>query len=107
VHGISHVANTALNIDRPPSAIVHCERQVAVFFARLAPPWLNSGVVLVDPVALGTGTAVVQLPGWDRRRLVDTLSRAGFAVDVHRTAFSMGSNIGSVAELQRLRRPSG
>jgi hypothetical protein len=83
---------------------VHRAPQVAVVYGRFAGPWLNTGVVLVDPVTLGTGTAVVQLPGWERRRLVQALCVSGFSVDVHRTAFSIGSIIGSAAELERLRR---
>jgi hypothetical protein len=101
--GLRRFANSTLNVDDPPAAIVHLDRDVAVVYGRFAVPWLNSGLVLVDPETLNRGTAVVQLPGWERGRLIDALSRAGFAVDVHRTAFSLGSSIGSQAELDRLR----
>src|SRR5438477_2904880 len=91
--GIGHLANANLNVGEPPGAIVHRDRQVAVVIARFGMPWLNTRLVLVDAETLGTGTAVVQLPGWERRKLVDALARTGFAVDTHRRAFSMGSNI--------------
>lgn len=80
--GLSHFANATLNIDKAPVAVVHRAPQVAVVYGRVAVPWLNTGVVLVDPVTLGTGTAVVQLPGWERRRLVQALCVSGFSVDV-------------------------
>jgi hypothetical protein len=104
LEGLSRFANTALNVGDPPTAIVHRAPQVAVVHGTLAPPWLNTGVVLVDPDTLGEGTAVVQMPGWQRRRLVVALTECGFAVDAHQTAFSMGSGIGSQAELDWLRR---
>jgi len=102
--GVSRFGNSALNIDKPPVAIVHRAPQVAVVYGRFAVPWLNTGVVLVDPDTLAGGTAVVQMPGWHRRRVVPALDASRLAVDVHRTAFSIGSDIGSQAELDRLRR---
>ncbi len=101
---MSGLANRALNVPEAPQAVVHREHHVAVIYARFGMPWLNTGVVLADTETLNTGTAVVQLPGWERRRLVEALHKAGFAVDLHPTAFSMGSEIGSRSELERLRR---
>ena len=101
--GLRGAANRAMNVERPVT-VVHVDRAVAVICARFTPPWLNTAVVLLDPEALQGGTALVQFPGWQRRPLLKALSSAGFSVDVHRRAFSLGSDIGSAAELERFRR---
>ncbi len=101
--GLPGAANKAMNVERPPVTVVHTDPRVALICARFAIPWLNRAVVLVDPEVLNAGTAVVQFPAWEQRGLVDALQRAAFTVDLHATAFSIGSNIGSQAELERLR----
>lgn len=96
-------ANGLLNLEEP-TTVVHIDHQIAVIWGRLLPPWLNTGIVLLDPLALPhDGTAVIQLPGWHRRRLLTALREAGFAIGEFRTAFSMGGQIGSKAELERFR----
>ena len=49
----------------------------------------------------------MQFAGWQRRPLADVLRLAGFAVDVHDRTLSIGSDIGSAVELDRVRRASG
>jgi hypothetical protein len=105
--GVRGMANLALNAERPPVTVMHTDPEVALVCGRFAVPWLNSGVVLVDAQSIDGGTAVVQLPGWERRPLMAALRTAGFRVDLHRRAFSIGSDIGSTAELDRLRRTGG
>jgi hypothetical protein len=95
-------SNAALNFAEPPS-VHHTSDPVVVVSGRFLPPWLNTGVVLADEERLGTRTAVVQMPSWARRRLVDALHRGGFEVEQYRTRSSMGGQIGSLSELRRFR----
>jgi hypothetical protein len=94
--------NAAFNFAEPPS-VRHTSDLVVVVSGRLLPPWLNTGVVLTDEEHLGTTTAVVQMPSWARRQLVDALHRGGFEVEHYRTLSSMGGQIGSLPELRRFR----
>lgn len=95
--------NTFFNVE-DGRCFIHADQRVTVVSGRLRPPWLNSGLVLADrdggPYAQ---VAVIQMPGWERRRVVEALGSAGFEVDDVRTWFSMGGDIGSIAELKRFR----
>lgn len=63
----------------------HSRAEVIVVETTLAPPWMNTSVLLNDPFASAT------VPVWQRRRLLTSLSRAGFSVNRKRTWFSLGS----------------
>lgn len=60
--------------------IRHVSRSVVVIYARGMPPWMNTRVVIDD----GTRTALAVSPMWSRRRLLRSLSTAGFEVTVER-----------------------
>ena len=87
--------------------IVHTDPDVAVIHGRFVPASVNTGLVLLDFETLHGGTAIVKFAGWQRRPLADVLRLAGFAVDVHDRTLSIGSDIGSAVELDRVRRASG
>jgi hypothetical protein len=84
--------------------LVHRDRALTVVFGRFLPPWMNSGLVLVDGAGSSSTVGVVLLPGWQRRPLVSAAERAGFDVTVYRTHFSAGGTIGTASELERFRR---
>jgi hypothetical protein len=65
---------------------------------------MNTALLLTDPTDIGQFTARLLFPAWQRRTIVTALAEAGFAVEVYRTAFSAGGQIGTVTELQRFRR---
>jgi len=87
--------------------IVHTDPDVAVIHGRFVPASVNTSLVLLDSETLHGGTAIVKFAGWQRRPLADVLRLAGFAVDVHDRTLSIGSDIGSAVELDRVRRASG
>jgi hypothetical protein len=105
--GLAGAMNRAMNVEQPPVKVVNTDQEVAVIQGRLAAPWLNTGLVLVDSETLHGGTAIVQFAGWERRPLLDALRSAGFSLDVHESEFSIGSDIGSTVELARMRRGTG
>lgn len=82
----------------------HRNRDVVVVQGRLRPPWMSSGVVLVDPAVPYGWTGVVLLPSWTRKRLIAGLASCGYSVRLIRTWFSNGENLGSVSDLERLPR---
>lgn len=95
--------NDALNIDKARS-LVHTDPGVTVVWGRLLPPWLKTGVILVDYGQTGSRrTGVLQMASWNRRPLIAALRSAGFAPEVFRTRTSMGGQIGSETELSRFR----
>ena len=97
------VINDVLNIENA-TALVHTDTRVTLVWGRFLPPWLNTGVILVDHrQAGGAATAVLQMPTWNRRPLIAALRSAGFAPEVYRTQTSMGGQIGSESELSRFR----
>ena len=97
------VINDVLNIENA-TALVHTDTRVTLVWGRFLPPWLNTGVILVDHRQAGSGaTGVLQMPAWNRRPLIAALRRAGFAPEVYRTRTSMGGQIGSESELSRFR----
>ena len=87
--------------------IVHTDPDVAVIHGRFVPASVNTSLVLLDSETLHGGTAIVKFAGWQRRPLADVLRLAGFAVDVHDRTLSIGPDIGSTVELDRMRRASG
>ena len=87
--------------------IVHTDPDVAVIHGRFVPASVNTSLVLLDSETLHGGTAIVKFAGWQRRPLAEVLRSAGFAVDVHDRTLSIGSDIGSAVELDRVRRASG
>jgi hypothetical protein len=93
----------ALNLDRA-TQLVHRDPELTVVAGRLLPPWMNSGVVLVDSTSASPFIGVVLLTAWQRRSLVNAARAAGFNVSVYRTWSSAAGRIGSVAELERFRR---
>ena len=97
----------AVNVEHPPVTIVHTDPDVAVIHGRFVPASVNTSLVLLDSETLHGGTAIVKFAGWQRRPLADVLRLAGFAVDVHDRTLSIGSDIGSAVELDRVRRASG
>lgn len=93
----------SLNVDAP-HPIAHRTHNLTLVRGRLLPPWMNSGIVLVDhsePSPSGVG--VVLLTAWQRRSVVDAARSAGFDVTVINTWTSAGGNIGSRSELDRFR----
>lgn len=92
-----------LNLE-PARRIVHSEPRLTVLMGRLLPPWMNSGIVLVDQNAAESLTGTVTLTGGQRRWVIDSARAAGFEVDLYKTWTSAGGSIGSVAELERFRR---
>lgn len=89
----------------PATPIVHRDSQLTVVYGRLVPPWMNSGLVLVDSTPGSRTVGLVLLGGRGaRREVVVAAETAGFHVEVYRTWFSAGGGILSVAELQRFRR---
>jgi hypothetical protein len=86
----------------PAPHVTHRERQVVFVVGRLALPWMNTGLVLVDPALPNGWTAVALLPSWQRRSMVSHLRECGYAVDVVTTWLSTGGQVGSVRDLQRL-----
>lgn len=95
----------ALGNFEPATQIVHRDSELTVVYGRLMPPWMNSGLVLVDSTP-GSRTVGLMLLGGRgaRREVVVAAEIAGFDVEVYRTWFSAGGGIGSVAELDRFRR---
>lgn len=93
----------ALNVE-PASRIVHRDHLLTVITGRLLPPWMNSGLALVDATPASHTVGLVLLTAWQRRAVVATARGAGFDVSVHRTWLSAGGGIGSVTELERFRR---
>jgi hypothetical protein len=84
--------------------ILHRGRELAVVAGRLLPPWMNTGLVLVDSASPARIVGVVLLTAWQRRAVVAAATSAGFEVTVYRTSLSAGGGIGSVSELERFRR---
>jgi len=92
-----------LNVADAPT-LVHEGQRVTLVHGRLLPPWMNSGVVLVDPAQPNQWTGVVLVTSWQRRRVVRALADAGFEVADYATLFSAGGNLGTIAELDRFTR---
>ncbi len=93
------VINEALNIE-PAKALFHTDASVTVVWGRFLPPWLNTGVILIDHRQAGSrATGVLQMPTWHRRPLVAAFRNAGFVPEVFCTRTSMGGQIGSDTEL--------
>jgi hypothetical protein len=89
------VINDALNLEHA-TALVHTDTRVTLVWGRFLPPWLNTGVILVDHRQAGGGaTGVLQMANRNRRPLVAALRSAGFAPYVYRTRTSMCGQIGS------------
>jgi hypothetical protein len=69
--------------------VVHTEPKVKLIRTRLAPPWINTSLVLHGEGESGVAST------WfgARRRLCDALRSAGFAVEEEATWFSMGGGL--------------
>jgi hypothetical protein len=70
------------------ASVVHTSPKVTMMYARFAPPWINTSVVVESPTE--TATAGTWWPA--RRRLRQALQAAGFEVEEVRTAFSLGDD---------------
>ncbi|HEX2783561.1 MAG TPA: hypothetical protein VHN36_08250 [Ilumatobacteraceae bacterium] len=101
--GIFNTVSNAIVAFEKSARIVHRTKELTVVFGRLLPPWMNSGIVLVDEGDLRT-TGVVLLAAWQRRAVVKAAQVAGLEVRVYPTWFSAAGQIGSAAELRRFRR---
>lgn len=66
--------------------LIHTTKRVDVYTARLVPPWINTGM----PLFQDRSRALVSVPGFRRRRLVELLQQAGFEVVEHRTWINCG-----------------
>jgi hypothetical protein len=97
------VYGNKLNFDAAPT-IHHTDRVVTVVFGWFGLPWMNTGLLLTDPAGIDQFTARLLFPAWQRKTIVAALIEAGFAVEVYRTVFSAGGQIGTATELQRFRR---
>jgi hypothetical protein len=91
----------SFNIERA-TRICHEANEITVVTARILPPWMNSGVVLVDQVSSLTGVALLSI--WQRNAFVSEAKLAGFDVGTYKTWSSAGGSIGSLSELVRFRR---
>lgn len=99
----SSTANKWIAFEQP-SRVVHHDPDLTVVIGRLLPPWLNSGLVLVDENAPGPyDLGVIQMASWQRRAATRALASAGFRISVLRTMTSMGGGIGSRSELDSFR----
>jgi hypothetical protein len=94
-------AGNALSLAQAPH-VVHRGRRVVFVVGRVVLPWMNTGLVLVDPALPNGWTAVASLSPWQRRRMVGHLAVCGYSVEVVTTWSSAGGKVGSVQELQRL-----
>lgn len=96
----------SLNLE-PAAPLAHRDRALTVVLGRLLPPWMNSGLALVDAAGSSHTVGLVLLTGGQRRAVISAAESAGFDVSVYRTWLSAGGGIGSVSELERFRREHG
>jgi hypothetical protein len=69
--------------------LTHTESNIRLIRTRLAPPWINTSIVLHDDGEPGVAST------WfgARRRLRGALRAAGFTVEEESTWFSMGGGL--------------
>jgi hypothetical protein len=83
--------NRLMTADEATSRIVHTDPAVIMVRARLAPPNLNSSLILRGTTASGAPvTAGAHMPAWTRREAAKALTANGFHVEERVTWFSLG-----------------
>lgn len=97
-----------LNIEAP-RGLEDNTNCVLIIVARWLPPWMNTGLVLVDTRASRAVVGVALLSECRRREVRRIASALSFKVVEYRTNLNYGGSIRSVSELQRFqsgRQPS-
>jgi hypothetical protein len=74
---------------RQPPVVVHSGLDVQLLRTRLAPPWMNTHLVISD----GTRVALAAVPWGTRRRTREALGQAGFNVMTRRCWVSVGGSL--------------